>query len=78
MKRNISLNEVLGLSELLSTIDKLTLINNVTAQIKTELKTIHSEKNNVLLGLFADDVALMNQVTESAMQARERDPLRHT
>ena len=29
-----------------------------------------------LLGLFADDSELLDQVTESAMRARENDPLR--
>ena len=30
-----------------------------------------------IIGLFADDPDLIDQVCESAMQSRERDPLRH-
>ncbi|RKZ40151.1 MAG: hypothetical protein DRQ49_09290 [Gammaproteobacteria bacterium] len=33
-------------------------------------------KNNSLLGLFADDAEVIDYVTESAMQARENNPLR--
>jgi len=33
-------------------------------------------KNNNLLGLFADDAEIIDYVTESAMQARENNPLR--
>ncbi len=33
-------------------------------------------KNNSLLGLFADDAEMIDDVTESAMQARENNPLR--
>ena len=34
-------------------------------------------KHDRLLGLLADDAALIDLVTESAMQARENHPLRH-
>jgi len=33
-------------------------------------------KPDHLMGLFSDDVELMDQITESAMKAREKDPLR--
>jgi hypothetical protein len=33
---------------------------------------------DTMLGMFADEPALLDEVVESAMQARERDPLRHT
>jgi hypothetical protein len=35
-----------------------------------------TEEPDQLLGLFADDTELIDQITESAMQARERDSLR--
>jgi hypothetical protein len=34
-------------------------------------------KNDPLLGLFANDADLIDQITESAMQARETTPLRY-
>ena len=33
-------------------------------------------KNNRLLGLFAEEAEIIDYVTESAMQARENNPLR--
>ena len=33
-------------------------------------------KPDHLMGLFSDDVELMDHITESAMKAREKDPLR--
>ena len=35
-----------------------------------------AQSSDQLLGLFADDPGLIDQITESAMQARERDALR--
>jgi hypothetical protein len=34
------------------------------------------ENKDKLLGLFADDAELIDQITESAMQARENHPLK--
>lgn len=34
-------------------------------------------KNDPLLGLFANDTDLIDQITESALQARETHPLRY-
>ena len=34
-------------------------------------------KNDKLLGLFADDADLIDQITESAMQTRQNQPLRY-
>jgi hypothetical protein len=39
--------------------------------------TTHAQRNG-MLGLFADDPDLVDQVLESAMAAREQDPLRAT
>ena len=35
------------------------------------------QKNDPLLGLFTNDAELIDQITESAMQARETTPLRY-
>ena len=36
----------------------------------------HVREQDRILGLFADQADLLDQVTESAMQSRETDPLR--
>jgi len=44
--------------------------------LKQSQKTKQTSENDSLLGLFADDAELIDQITESAMQARENHPLR--
>ena len=41
--------------------------------MKMKSESVESDK---LLGLFADEAELLDHVTESAMKARENDPLR--
>jgi hypothetical protein len=49
----------------------------VTPKSRASYKSISSTvANDKLLGLFAHDAELIDEITESAMHARENDPLR--
>ncbi len=62
--------------------ERLQLIEVILQSLKHDISpiTVENNKNTAksdqLLGLFADEIELIDQITESAMQARERDPLR--
>jgi hypothetical protein len=57
-------------------IDSSKLMDQLLEWLKPLKKTKQPIENDKLLGLFADDADLIDQITESAMQARELDPLR--
>ncbi|KHD05225.1 hypothetical protein PN36_25690 [Candidatus Thiomargarita nelsonii] len=47
-------------------------------QERVPLAISSSVGNNPLLGLFANEAELIDEINESAMQARENDPLRYS
>jgi len=57
-------------------IDNLKIIEPLFNLLKHFKPASQPVKNNNLLGLFADDAEVIDYVTESAMQARENNPLR--
>ena len=57
-------------------IDNLKIIEPLFNLLKHFEPASQSMKNNNLLRLFADDAEVIDYVTESAMQARENNPLR--
>ena len=57
-------------------IDAIDVVEGLLEQLKCVKPRRESEERDVLLGLFADNAELLDEITESAMQARERDPLR--
>ena len=52
------------------------MIEGLLEQLKRKKQQVESGGRDLLLGLFADDADVLDEITESAMQARERDPLR--
>ena len=57
--------------------DSLKMIAPLLEWLKNSQKTKQQiETHDKLLELFADDADLIDQITESAMQARENHPLR--
>lgn len=46
------------------------------AKVHLIVEDVASAKENSILGLFANDAELLEQITESIMQSRENDPLR--
>jgi hypothetical protein len=57
-------------------IDASEMIEELIAQLMRVQHQREPGAEDVLLGLFADDAELLDVITESAMQARERDLLR--
>jgi len=57
-------------------IDSSKMMEQLLEWLKPLQKTKQYVENDKLLGLFADDADLIDQITESAMQARENHPLR--
>ncbi|MGE0084837.1 MAG: hypothetical protein AB7S75_10475 [Desulfococcaceae bacterium] len=58
--------------------DRFYLIEAILQSLKHELPKQTEENRDHLLGLFEDDPQLIDQISESAMQSRERDSLRGT
>ena len=57
-------------------IDTIDVIEGLLEQLTRKKQQVESGGRDLLLGLFADDADVLDAITESAMQARERDPLR--
>ncbi len=57
-------------------IDRSDLIDNIIEKLKEIKLEPTTTKPDRLLGLFAEDAELLDQITESAMQGRENDSLR--
>ena len=57
-------------------IDRSDLTDNIIEQLKEIKLKPTTTKPDRLLGLFAEDAELLDQITESAMQGRENDSLR--
>lgn len=53
------------------------LIEDVIVQLADAAKTDTTKNEDRILGMFADEPELLDEVVQSAMQARERDPLRY-
>ncbi|MBI4516210.1 MAG: hypothetical protein HY699_10400 [Deltaproteobacteria bacterium] len=68
--------ETLARARKLAEVRRCSLDELVKEFIRQETKPAGSI--DTMLGMFADEPALLDEVVESAMQARERDPLRHT
>jgi len=66
--------ETLARARKLAAARRCSLDELVKAFIQQETKPISSV--DTMLGMFADEPELLDEVVESAMQARERDPLR--
>lgn len=57
-------------------IDNLEVVAELLHTIKRMQKQQKMAENALLTGLFSDEAALMDQITELAMPARENHPLR--
>jgi len=60
--------------------DRLYLAELILHSLRHEIspQTEAEKSSDNLMGLFADEPELIDQISESAMQARERDSLRWT
>ncbi len=61
--------------------ERIHMIELILQSLKQDMQQISAQKpisstTDKLLGLFADEANLIDEITESAMHARERDPLR--
>lgn len=56
-------------------VDNMQASKNILDRLRVLLKPISKEPNKIL-GLFADETELLDQITESALLAREHDSLR--
>jgi hypothetical protein len=68
--------ETLARARKLAEARRCSLDELLKAFIQQETKPTSSV--DTMLGMFADEPELLDEVVESAMQARERDPLRQT
>lgn len=57
-------------------VDSVEATENLLEKLNEMKMKSESVKLDKLLGLFADEAELIDNVTESAMKARENDPLR--
>ena len=56
--------------------ERLRLVERVVHEAAEQSEGANGSGRSAILGLFADEPGLMDEVCESAMQSRERDPLR--
>ena len=56
--------------------ERLRLVERVVHEAAEQSEGANGSERSAILGLFADEPGLMDEVCESAMQSRERDPLR--
>ena len=50
--------------------------NTLEGMITDMIETLAAQKPNPILGIFREDAALLDEITEDAYRTRERDPLR--
>ncbi len=71
------LDEILEMIRALSQEERVRLVSEVRQELDEEATRAEAAANpESIIGLFADDPDLIDEVCESAMQSRERDPLR--
>ncbi len=59
-------------------VDNPVFIENLLDSLKIHKRKPDPAGEDKLLGLFSDQADLLDEITESAMRARENDPLRVT
>jgi len=76
MSVGTNINELLTAIRALPVRDRLNLIEHVVHDIASDDAPVTDRDPISVIGAFADVADVMEEVTEAAMVARERDPLR--